>query len=69
MQRFVPSYSERVVGVSQAVLEPLLVTPKTRAKGLVIYNGKEPDIWMHATGRDAVRQSLGIALGDVVVGR
>jgi len=68
MQRFVPSYSERVVGVSQAVLEPLLVTPKTRAKGLVIYNGKEPDIWMHATGRDAVRQSLGIALGDVVVG-
>lgn len=68
MQRFVPSHSERVIGVSHAVLENILVTPKARAKGVVIYNGKEPAIWMHATGRSAVRQSLGIAPDDVVVG-
>ena len=68
MQRFVPSYSDRVVGVSQAVLENILVTAKARGKGVVIYNGKEPHTWMEATGRDRVRQELGIGPDDVAVG-
>src|SRR5690348_10334203 len=45
MRRFVPSHSERVVGVSRAVLDQLLVTPEAQAKGTVIYNGKEPGKW------------------------
>jgi glycosyltransferase involved in cell wall biosynthesis len=68
MRHFVPSYSVRVVGVSHAVLENILVTPETRAKGQVIYNGKEPDVWMSASGRDQVRQELGCGPEDVVVG-
>lgn len=68
MQRFVPSHSARVVGVSQAVLENILVTPGTRAKGMVISNGMEPSTWMQATGRETVRQSLGIGPDDVAVG-
>jgi glycosyltransferase involved in cell wall biosynthesis len=71
MQRFVPSYSDRVVGVSQAVLENILVTPKARAKGVVIYNGKEPHTWMAAAasgGRDRVRHELGIGPEAVAVG-
>lgn len=68
MQRFVPSHSVRVVGVSQAVLENILITPEARAKGVVIYNGKEPQTWMHATGRDSVRQELGIGPQDVAIG-
>lgn len=68
MRRFVPSYSVRVIGVSQAVLQNILVTPEARAKGQVIYNGKEPDIWMLASGREQVRQELGCGPEDVVVG-
>jgi glycosyltransferase involved in cell wall biosynthesis len=68
MQRFVPSHSVRVVGVSHAVLENILVTPEARAKGIVIYNGKEPQTWMCATGRDTVRAELGIGSRDVAVG-
>lgn len=68
MQRFVPSYSVRVVGVSKAVLENILITPEARAKGVVIYNGKDPQTWMYATGRDKVRQELGIGSGDLAVG-
>lgn len=68
MRRFVPSHSVRVVGVSQAVLENILVTPEARAKGAVIYNGKEPQTWMRATGRDTVRQELGIGPWDLAVG-
>ena len=68
MQRFVPSHSVKVVGVSQAVLENILVTPKAREKGVVIYNGKEPQTWMQATGRERVRAELGIGPGEVAVG-
>ncbi|MGE5334605.1 MAG: glycosyltransferase [Nitrososphaerota archaeon] len=68
MQRFVPSHSVRVVGVSQAVLENILVTPKAQAKGVVIYNGKEPQTWMQAPGRERVRQELGIGPTDVAIG-
>lgn len=68
MRRLVPSHSVRVVGVSHAVLEPVLVTPKAKAKGVVIYNGKEPDTWMHAPGRDLVRRELGCGPDDVLVG-
>ena len=70
MQRFVPSYSDRVVGVSQAVLENILVSEKARAKGVVIYNGKEPQTWMAAEaqgGRDRVRAALGIGAGPEAV--
>jgi glycosyltransferase involved in cell wall biosynthesis len=71
MQRFAPSCSQRVVGVSQAVLENLLVTAKARAKGMVIYNGVEPETWMGAEasgGRERVRRELGIGPDDVAVG-
>ena len=70
MQRFVPSHSVRVVGVSQAVLENILITPEARAKGTVIYNGKEPQTWMAAEaqgGRDRVRAALGIGAGPEAV--
>lgn len=68
MQRFVPSHSVKVVGVSQAVLENILVTPKAREKGVVIYNGKEPATWMQASGRERVRAELGIGPQEVAVG-
>jgi len=68
MRRFVPSHSARVVGVSQAVLDDILVTPEARAKGTVIYNGEEPQPFMHAAGREAIRQELGIGPDDVVAG-
>lgn len=68
MRRFVPSHSQRVVGVSQAALDNILVTPEARAKGVVIYNGKDPDIWMNATGRDRVRAEMGLTPEDIVVG-
>jgi glycosyltransferase involved in cell wall biosynthesis len=68
MRRFVPSHSQRVVGVSHAVLENILVTPEARAKGVVIYNGKEPGTWMNASGRERVRSELGLTPDDIVVG-
>ncbi len=68
MRRFVPSHSDRVVGVSRAVLDQLLVTPEAQAKGAVIYNGKEPGKWMTAPGRDQVRRELGCGPDDVLVG-
>lgn len=68
MSRFVPSHSVRVVGVSQAVLGNILVTDEARAKGVVIYNGKEPSTWMYATGRDRIRHELGIDPDAVLVG-
>ena len=69
MQRFVPSFSERVVGVSQAVLENILVTAQARAKGQVIYNGVAPEPWLAADdARTRVRAELGIGPDDVAVG-
>lgn len=68
MRRFVPSHSVRVVGVSGAVLKNILVTPEARAKGVVIYNGMDPHIWLTAPGRNRVRLELGIRPDDVAVG-
>lgn len=68
MQRFVPSHSVKVAGVSQAVLDNILVTPRARAKGQVIYNGVETDTWTSATGRERVRAELGVGRDDVLIG-
>ncbi len=68
MQRFVPSHSTHVIGVSQAVLENILVTPEARAKGRVIYNGVDPQVWLNATGRERIRQEIGVSPDDVVIG-
>jgi glycosyltransferase involved in cell wall biosynthesis len=68
MRTFVPAYSTRVVGVSQAALENILVTPRARAKGIVIYNGVDPHTWMEATGRERIRAELGCAPDDVLIG-
>ena len=71
MQNFVPSHSVRVIGVSHSSLENILVSAKARAKGVVIYNGKDPETWMRAAaagGRDRVRAELGIGPDDVAVG-
>jgi glycosyltransferase involved in cell wall biosynthesis len=68
MRRFVPAYSMRVVGVSQAALDNILVTPQARAKGRVIYNGVDPRTWMEATGRERIRAELGCGPEDVVIG-
>ena len=70
MQQFVPAYSARVIGVCRASLENILVSEKARAKGVVIYNGKEPQTWMAAEaqgGRDRVRAALGIGAGPEAV--
>jgi len=71
MQRFVPSHSARVIGVCHSSLSNILVSEKARAKGVVIYNGKEPETWMGAAasgGRERVRRELGIGAEDVAVG-
>lgn len=68
MRRFVPSHSARVVGVSRAVMENILVTPEARAKGEIIYNGIDPYEWMIAAGREEVRRELRCGPNDVVVG-
>lgn len=68
MRRFVPSHATRVVSVSRAALDHLLVTPAAQAKGMVLYNGLVPDEWMRAAGRERVRAELGCGLDDVLVG-
>jgi glycosyltransferase involved in cell wall biosynthesis len=68
LARFVPTHSTRVVGVSQAALDRVLLTPAARAKGMVIYNAVVPDEWVQATGRERVRAELGCAPDDVVFG-
>ena len=71
MQQFVPSHSVRVIGVCRSSLQNILVSAKARAKGVVIYNGKEPETWMGAEasgGRERVRRELGIGPDEVAVG-
>ncbi|HLY31436.1 MAG TPA: glycosyltransferase [Ktedonobacterales bacterium] len=68
MQRFVPSHSTHVIGVSQAVLENILVTPEARAKGRVIYNGADPTVWLNAPGRERIRAELGCGSDEVIIG-
>lgn len=68
MQHFVPSHSAGVVGVSQAVLENILVTPEARAKGRVIYNMTETQVYMRATGRERIRAELGVGSNAVLIG-
>jgi glycosyltransferase involved in cell wall biosynthesis len=68
LARFVPAHSARVVGVSQAALDRVLLTPQAKAKGMVIYNAVVPEPWMQATGRERVRAELGCAPEDVLFG-
>jgi glycosyltransferase involved in cell wall biosynthesis len=68
LARFVPSHSTRVVGVSQAALDRVLLTPPAKAKGTVIYNAVVPEPWTQATGREQVREELGCAPDDVLFG-
>jgi glycosyltransferase involved in cell wall biosynthesis len=68
LQRFVPSHASRVVGVSQAALENILVGPQARAKGQVIYNAVDPTPWQTAPGRERIRGELGCGPEDVLVG-
>ena len=68
LQRFVPAHSAHVVGVSQAVLDAILVTPEARAKSSVIYNAVAPEAWMAAVGRERIRAELGCGPDDVLLG-
>src|SRR6185437_6945351 len=68
LQRFVPSHASRVVGVSQAALDNILVGPQARAKGQVIYNAVDPTPWKAASGRERLRAELGCGPDDVLVG-
>jgi glycosyltransferase involved in cell wall biosynthesis len=68
LQRFVPAHASRVVGVSQAALDNILVGPAARAKGEVIYNAVDPGPWAAATGRERLRTELGCGPEDVLVG-
>lgn len=68
LRRFVPAHAARVVGVCQAGLEHLLVTPEARAKGTVLYNGLDGAPWLAATGRERIRAELGCGPDDVLVG-
>lgn len=68
LQRFVPAHATHVVGVSQAALDSVLVTPTARAKSSVIYNAVAPDAWISASGRERIRAELGCAPDDVLVG-
>ena len=68
MRRFVPSHATRIVSVSRAALDHLLVTPETHAKGMVLYNGLVPDEWMRSSGRERIRAEMGCGPNDVLVG-
>lgn len=68
MRWFVPRHATRVVSVSEAGLNHVLVTPKARKIGMVLYNGLDGREWMNAGGRERVRQELGCGPDDVVVG-
>lgn len=68
MRRFVPSHATRIVSVSRAALDHLLVSPEARAKGSVLYNGLVPSEWMGTDGRERIRAELGCGRDDVLVG-
>lgn len=68
LRRFVPRHAERVVGVSQAALDNILVSPRARAKGTVIYNAVDPGPWLSAAGGAHIRRELGCGPDDVLVG-
>jgi glycosyltransferase involved in cell wall biosynthesis len=68
LARFVPSHSTRVIGVAQAALDRVLLSPQAKAKGFVLDNGMEPEPWMEATGRERVRAELGCAPDDMLFG-
>ncbi len=68
MRRFVPAYSQRIVCVSQAAFDHLLISAAARAKGAVLPNGLDVAEWTHATGRERVRVELGCAQEDILVG-
>lgn len=68
MRRFVPSHATRVVSVSRAALDHLLVAPGARAKGMVLYNGLVPQEWMGSAGRERIRAELGCGPNDVLAG-
>lgn len=67
LRYFVPRRSERVVCVSRAVRDQLLVTPRAQARGVLLLNGVEPTEWMTVSGAD-VRAELGCAPDDVLIG-
>lgn len=67
MRSLVPNRSQRVICVSQAVRDHLLVTPRARARGVLLFNGIEPAEWMTASGDD-LRAELGCAPDDVLIG-
>jgi glycosyltransferase involved in cell wall biosynthesis len=67
LRYLVPRRSERVICVSRAVRDHLLVTPQARACGVLLLNGAEPLEWMMASGAD-VRAELGCAPDDVLIG-
>ncbi len=68
MRRFVPSHASRIVSVSRAALDHLLVTPEAQAKGMVLYNGLVPQEWMRTDGRERIRAEMGCQPGDVLIG-
>ena len=68
LQRMAAQYSERVVCVSQAAFDGLLVSERARRKGVVLQNGLDPRPFAVTTGRDRVRDELGCAADDIVIG-
>lgn len=68
LRRFVPHYAQRVVCVSRATADHLLVSRRARAKGIVLYNGIAPKEWLAASGRGRIRAELGCADDDVLIG-
>ncbi len=68
MRRFVPSHTQRVISVSQAGLDHLLLPEVAREKGVVLYNGLKGEDWAQATGRERIRRELGCRPDDVVLG-
>jgi len=59
---------ERFIYISRAVQQPHLDSGVPREKGRIVYNGLDPAAFDGLSGRDAVRQSLGLVQGDQAVG-
>lgn len=68
MRRFVPRHADRVISASRAGLDYLLTPEEARRRGVVIYNGQDPQRWVSAPGREAIRAELGCGPRDVLFG-